>query len=85
MATLKWLGIQEYDWLGRKDRSFTQWKVWNDYRFFTNLILLLAYNFFCFVCTFTTPNSLWIYPSNIINACRLALYILLGSIAFEEF
>lgn len=30
----KKMGIEQFDWLGRGTRKFSQWKVWHDYKYF---------------------------------------------------
>lgn len=35
IATLRWFGMEEYDWFGRKDAAkWTEWKIWNCHRHF---------------------------------------------------
>jgi phosphatidylserine synthase 2 len=85
MKFVRLMGLQEYDWLGRKGKSsIGDWKVFNDYvRFFgiLQMYFIISVNF---LTGFFMINSLWIPPLSIPTLSRMYIWFLLGNLTFKE-
>lgn len=82
---VKFLGLKEYDWLGRKGASsFREWRVWNDYFRFGGVIQIYFIISVNFLTGFFMINALWIPPLSIPTVTRMYIWFLLGNVVFKE-
>ncbi|CAD8149311.1 unnamed protein product [Paramecium octaurelia] len=80
----KKLGIEQFDWLGRKDKSFTQWLVWHDYKYFAAAFgtwLAVTINF---LTGFFLMNQLWVPPKCWMVSYRLFVWFGMGVLSWQE-
>lgn len=66
-----------FDYFGRKNRSFTQWKIWNDPHRLNICFCILIFKIMFMINTFFGMNALWVSPKSIISLIRLGLWVLL--------
>ena len=82
---VNYLGLKEYDWLGRKGKSsIKEWRVFNDHFRFGGIIQMYFLISANFLTGFFMINVLWIPPLSIPTVTRMYIWFLLGSIAFKE-
>ena len=85
MAFVRWTGIREYDWLGRKGKaSFWEWDFLHCHKKFGAItyqqILLLIH----FISGFFIMNALLIRPKHFFPIARLLLWFAFGAVAHRE-
>jgi len=85
LAFGRWLGIKQYDWLGRYGKkSIWDWEIWKCHRRFGCFCygqLLLGMHF---LTGFLVMNAFLIPPKNWFPIGRLLLWFGFGNIAFRE-
>ena len=85
MFVLRWVGIREYDWLGRKGTSsISEWKIFTCHKkfgaiFYQQFLLLIH-----FLAGFFVNNALLIPPRHCFPVARLLLWFGFGAIAHRE-
>ena len=85
MAFVKWVGIREYDWLGRKGKkSIKEWEVFHCHKKFGVIIYQQVLLLIHFLNGFFLNNALLIPPKHVFPVARLLLWFAIGAIGHRE-
>lgn len=85
MMIIRYMGWQEFDWLGRKDKkSFKEWEIWTNHKKILALFLLLLGYCIQFLGCFFVPNAFHTSPISNFSALRLVVWFGLGFASFKE-
>jgi phosphatidylserine synthase 2 len=85
LYVLKKIGIENYDWLGRKDaKSFWDWKIWTCHRYWNAFGGILVFVSINFLMGFFFMNALWIPPTHSLTILRLAIWFFMAFLGFRE-
>ena len=85
MMFVKWVGIREYDWLGRRDKkSIWKWEMFHCHKKFGVIIYQQVLLLIHFLNGFFLNNALLIPPRHIFPVARLLLWFAVGAIGHRE-
>lgn len=85
MAIIRYMGWQEFDWLGRKGKkSFKEWSIWTNHKKILAMFLLLLGYSIQFLGCFFVPNAFHTSPTSNFGALRLLIWFCIGFAAFKE-
>jgi len=85
MFFLRWVGIKEYDWLGRKGKeSIWDWEMFNCHKKFGIIIYQQTLLLIHFLNGFFLNNALLIPPKHFFPIARLLLWFAIGAIGHRE-
>lgn len=85
MAIIRYMGWQEFDWLGRKGKkSFRDWEIWTNHKKILAMFLLLLGYSIQFLGCFFVPNAFHTSPTSNFAGLRLLIWFWIGFAAFKE-
>ena len=84
MFVMKKMNVELYDWLGRKNKKFTQWGIWNNKKYLIGFAMIFLVKSSTFLTGFFMINSLWVFPKCWFNVYRLLTWFGIGSIGLKE-
>jgi phosphatidylserine synthase 2 len=85
LMVVNWLGLEKYDWLGRKGKaSIFDWEIFNDFFRFGGIVQIYFIISMNFLTGFFMINALWVPPLSIPTVTRMYTWFIIGNIVFKE-
>lgn len=85
MLIIKYMGWQQFDWLGRKGQSsFRDWTIWKNHKKILAMFLLLLGYSIQFLGCFFVPNAFHTSPTSNFGGLRLFIWFCIGFSSFKE-